>query len=211
MSKDVEQLKGATVADLKNVFRDYNAKLRKKEYKITGMKKDDLLKELKKMYSWKRNEGQKKISFLRKGKQHSYVLLLKGNKNKPMKLKKGDRKTFRPKAPKPKPKLPALPKAKAKKNKPLPKPPVPAKKKPEKNYYTMDDIEDMDPFIAMINSQVASAQYDFAMDKLNEVRKTYRPKAPKYKPELPRLPRRKKPGVKPPLPPKRKKKRKVKY
>jgi len=66
-----------TKTDLVKVLRDYNNKLQQKKYKLKGMKKGEVVAEIKKMYSWKSTD--KKISFLRKGKQHSYILHLKGS------------------------------------------------------------------------------------------------------------------------------------
>lgn len=80
MSKKLEDLKGATAGDLRRVLVDYNNKLRQKEYKTSKMKKADIIKEIKKMYTWRRSEKFKRIAFLRKGKQHSFVVHLKGSK-----------------------------------------------------------------------------------------------------------------------------------
>ena len=59
------------VTELKRVLKDYNTKLKKKLYKM-NMKKKEIVAELNKMY--KITHKEKKIIFLRKGKQHSYIL-----------------------------------------------------------------------------------------------------------------------------------------
>ena len=79
MSKDVSVLKKLPVVQLKRILTDYNKKLQKKEYKgVASMKKNDIIEELRKMYTWKHNDKKDKISFLRKGKQHSFVLGIRG-------------------------------------------------------------------------------------------------------------------------------------
>ncbi len=77
MDKNLDDLKGVSVSDLKKIFRDYNQKLQKKKYKMGDLKKGNIYDELKKMYKWKKDK--EKISFLRKGKQHSFILNLKGS------------------------------------------------------------------------------------------------------------------------------------
>ena len=67
------------VTDLKKVLKDYNNKLKKKLYKM-NMKKKEIVEELNKMY--KITHKEKKIIFLRKGKQHSYILNLTGSKKR---------------------------------------------------------------------------------------------------------------------------------
>ena len=67
------------VTELKRVLKDYNTKLKKKLYKM-NMKKKEIVEELNKMY--KITHKEKKIIFLRKGKQHSYVLNLTGSKKR---------------------------------------------------------------------------------------------------------------------------------
>ena len=67
------------VSDLKKVLKDYNDKLKKKLYKMS-MKKQDIVTELNKMY--KVTDKKDKILFLRKGKQHSYVLHMVGSKKR---------------------------------------------------------------------------------------------------------------------------------
>ena len=67
------------VTELKRGLKDYNTKLKKKLYKM-NMKKKEIVEELNKMY--KITHKEKKIIFLRKGKQHSYILNLKGSKKR---------------------------------------------------------------------------------------------------------------------------------
>lgn len=71
------ELSDLTVAELKKVLSDYNRKLSAKKYKMS-MKKLQVIQEIEKMYKWTHNSSKKKITFIRKGKQHSYVLNLKG-------------------------------------------------------------------------------------------------------------------------------------
>tara|TARA_R100001594_G_C3944184_1_gene241416 strand:+ start:276 stop:698 length:423 start_codon:yes stop_codon:yes gene_type:complete len=85
----VFDLKTLSVSELKRVLRDYNQKLQKKKYKM-NMKKTEVIEELNKMYSWKETPG--KLSFLRKGKQHSYVLNLKGSAKRTAEDKKAKEK-----------------------------------------------------------------------------------------------------------------------
>ena len=93
---DINTLK---VGELKRVLRDYNNKLKKKMYKM-NMKKSEIVIELNKMY--KITQKENKIVFLRKGKQHSYILNIKGsskrnkedeedNKKKAERKKKADK------------------------------------------------------------------------------------------------------------------------
>ena len=67
------------VSDLKKVLKDYNTKLKKKMYKM-NMKKQEIVQELNKMY--KITDKKDKILFLRKGKQHSYVLHMIGSEKR---------------------------------------------------------------------------------------------------------------------------------
>jgi len=77
MSKNLEILKKLPVVQLKRVLTDYNKKLQKKEYKgVASMRKNEIIDELNKMYTWKHKD--EKVSFLRKGKQHSFVLGIRG-------------------------------------------------------------------------------------------------------------------------------------
>tara|TARA_R110001606_G_scaffold80471_3_gene185708 strand:- start:213 stop:566 length:354 start_codon:yes stop_codon:yes gene_type:complete len=70
---DINTLK---VGELKRVLKDYNKKLKNKMYKM-NIKKAEVVDELKKMY--KITLKTNKIVFLRKGKQHSYILNIKGS------------------------------------------------------------------------------------------------------------------------------------
>lgn len=79
MGKDQSVFKILTLVQLKRILTDYNKKIRKKEYKgIASMKKSDVIAELNKMYSWRHQDKKNKVSFLRKGKQHSFVLGIRG-------------------------------------------------------------------------------------------------------------------------------------
>lgn len=79
MGKDQEVLKKLTVVQLKRILTDYNKKIRKKEYQgVSGMKKSEVVAELNKMYTWRHQDKKDKVSFLRKGKQHSFVLGIRG-------------------------------------------------------------------------------------------------------------------------------------